>query len=325
MAKIKMRCGRCGKKFTASSAKQTFCPECEAKLRAERTAAKAAGAKSATGAATTHAPKIVGPGASILVPGLAPARNADVPPEIGELGLGHRAAHLHDGYGQGRAPHNTGTVGATPHKVQAKPVAHAHPVTEAPTPQKGREKGQYGERTQPPRVARPPHEPKAPRPTAPVVALTGELRAKIEQRYLELAQPVEFDGIRTQIAGELGVPKAAVKRAVVDLRTRMQMPSWWELQTYTGGSSDLDRIRRAYVPFLPVPPIGVHKTIAQELGLDTATVYQGIKRVRAEMRLPRFNPPELHEGEPSARPASATQGAAAPVPTPAEPTNADEA
>lgn len=123
------------------------------------------------------------------------------------------------------------------------------------------------------------------------------MRAKIEQRYLELAQPVEFDGIRTQIAGEFGIPKSLIKKVVMDVRARTQMPSWWDLQTYTGGTSDLDRIRKVYTPYLPIPPIGVHKTIAEMLGLDSGVVYQGIKRVRAEMRLPRFNPPEVHAGE----------------------------
>lgn len=123
------------------------------------------------------------------------------------------------------------------------------------------------------------------------------MRARVESRYLELASPVEFDGIRTQIAGELGVPKTAVKRAVSELRKRMQLPSWWELQAYSGSPEDLDRIRVAYVPLLPVPPIGVHRQIATELGLEPIQVYQGIRRIRAEMRLPQFNPLEAHQTE----------------------------
>jgi hypothetical protein len=294
MAKIKMRCGRCGKKFTASNAKQTFCPECEAKLRAERAAGKAASAKPAAGAASAHTPKIVGPGASILVPGLV-ATATDVPSESGDLGLAGRDTRP-PREGRGGAPRDGHAMGDAAHGTPGKPGAQ---TTTTPHPARtGQGKKQQGERehTQQPKVARPPREPKAPRQAAPAIELTDELRAKIEQRYLELAQPVEFDGIRTQIAGELSVPKTLVRRAVMDLRTRMQMPSWWELQTYTGGTSDLDRIRRAYAPYLPVPPIGIHKTIAQELALDAAVVYQGIKRIRAEMRLPRFNPPELHEG-----------------------------
>jgi hypothetical protein len=48
---------------------------------------------------------------------------------------------------------------------------------------------------------------------------------------------------------------------------------------------------------LPVPPVGVHKEIAERLGLDATNVYQAIRRIRAEMRLPQYNPPELHAAE----------------------------
>lgn len=128
--------------------------------------------------------------------------------------------------------------------------------------------------------------------------MTDELRARIEARYLELAQPIEFDGIRTRIATELGVPKSHVKHVVAALRLRMQLPSWWELQSYTGAETDLERIRMAYVPHLPVPDVGIHKTLAEELNLDPRAVYQGIRRIRAEMRLPQYNAPELHGDAP---------------------------
>ena len=128
--------------------------------------------------------------------------------------------------------------------------------------------------------------------------MTDELRSQIEARYLELAQPVEFDGIRTRIATELSVPKSHVKQVVAALRSHMQLPSWWDLQSYTGAETDLERIRMAYLPHLPVPDVGIHKTLADELQLDPRTVYQGIRRIRAEMRLPQYNAPELHGDAP---------------------------
>jgi hypothetical protein len=137
----------------------------------------------------------------------------------------------------------------------------------------------------------------APDPATTFV-LTDDLRVSIEIRYQELAQPVEFDGIRTRIAAELGIPKAAVKRTVADLRKRLQLPSWWELQSYTGSAADLERIRAAYLPYLPVPDVGVHKQLATQLGLDSGIVYQAIRRIRAEMRLPQYNPPEAHSSSP---------------------------
>jgi len=120
----------------------------------------------------------------------------------------------------------------------------------------------------------------------------------VEARYLELAVPTEFDGIRTQIAQEIGIPKKAVKKIVKDLRERQSIPSWWELQTYKGSSEELEKIKAAYVPYLPLPPIGVHKTIADELTLNPGEVYQAIKSIRLEMNLPQYNDPSLHGLEP---------------------------
>jgi hypothetical protein len=128
---------------------------------------------------------------------------------------------------------------------------------------------------------------------------TPEQVAQVETRYLELAMPTEFDGIRTQIAHELGIPKKAVKQIVKDFRERQSIPSWWELQTYKGTSEDMEKIRAAYAPHLPLPPIGVHKIIAEELTLTPGDVYQAIKAIRLEMNLPQFNDPSLHGLEPT--------------------------
>lgn len=295
--KVKMRCARCGKSFKSAGAKQTLCPECEVKARNERAASKVAGPKVATPhPAQTQAPKIVGPGASILVPGLVTTEDP-APADTGAFGHRHPDR---GGSGTANEPRGRSGVATQPQHSAHGPAAHASAPRSSHGGQVAHEKLQ---RPAPARhdVQKP--QPKAqkapaqPRPATPPMELTDELRQKIEQRYLELADPVEFDGIRTQIAGELRVPKALVKKAVLELRARTQMPSWWELQSYTGGNTDLERIRRAYMPLLPVPEIGVHKTIAAELGLDPSVVYQAIKRIRAEMRLPRYNPPELHEGE----------------------------
>ena len=82
------------------------------------------------------------------------------------------------------------------------------------------------------------------------------------------------------------------------MRERQSIPSWWELQTYKGSSEELEKIRAAYVPYLPLPPIGVHKTIAEELTLNASDVYQAIKAIRLEMDLPQYNDPSLHGLEP---------------------------
>jgi len=153
---------------------------------------------------------------------------------------------------------------------------------------------------------------------------TEEQIAQVEARYKELAVPAEYDGIRTQIAQELSIPKSAVKKIVKDFRDKEHIPSWWELQTYKGNAEELEQIKAVYVPFLPVPPIGVHKQIAEQLSLKPVDVYQAIKAIRQEMNLPQYNDPALHGLEPilpDQKMAETSEAAATPVDeaeTPAE-------
>jgi hypothetical protein len=130
-------------------------------------------------------------------------------------------------------------------------------------------------------------------PPAPFVP-TPEQIAQVEARYRELAIPTEYDGIRTQIAKELSIPKKAVKKIIKDLREREEIPSWWDLQTYKGPSEELEKIKELYVPLLPLPDIGVHRQIAEKLELKPVTVYQAIKVIRQELGLPQYNDPTLH-------------------------------
>jgi len=123
---------------------------------------------------------------------------------------------------------------------------------------------------------------------------TPEQTRQVEERYLQLANPTEYDGIRSQISKELNIPKTAVKKIIKELRERRGIPSWWELQTYKGSEEELAKIKELYVTFLPLPPVGVHKNIAQQLSLKAGTVYQAIKVTRHEMNLPQYNDPTLH-------------------------------
>ncbi len=170
-----------------------------------------------------------------------------------------------------------------------------------PRPQGYQPGGKKGGKPTKAKVPKPPTPPKPKRekipPPAPF-APSPEQITQVETRYVELAVPAEFDGIRTQIAQELGIPKKAVKKIVKDLRERQSIPSWWELQTYKGSSEELEKIKTVYLPYLPLPPIGVHKTIAEELSLNPGEVYQAIKAIRLEMNLPQYNDPALHGLEP---------------------------
>ena len=166
-----------------------------------------------------------------------------------------------------------------------------------PRPERRPPAGKYSGKPAKPKAAKPPTPPKPkkekippPEPFKP----TSEQVAQVEARYLELAVPAEFDGIRTQISTELDIPKKAVKQIVKELRDRQDIPSWWDLQTYKGDSEELAKIKAVYEPHLPLPEIGIHKKIAEELSLQPGSVYQAIKLIRQEMGLPQYNDPTLH-------------------------------
>lgn len=314
MSKIKMRCSQCGKSFKSTNARQLICPECEEKARRER-AAKARGA-SAPASAPAPAPRQIlsarpaKPAApssqpkqhwldkqtDVKIAALeppAPARppRLDIPerrqsgpmPTAGVSDPGSKTRVAPSPSGQPGQPRQPGSGAGTP--------AHDHKPRRPDQPKKGE-----GERPkEKKRAATTPKPKREPRPPTPPFAPTPEQVEAIEQRYLELAQPGEFDGIRTQISKELDIPKSAIKKVVRALRERQEIPSWWDLQSYHGSPEDLERIRALYLPLLPVPAVGVHKQIAAHLNLPAGTVYQAIKVLRTEMNLPQYNPPEEHD------------------------------
>ena len=174
------------------------------------------------------------------------------------------------------------------------------PRPDRPRPTGPREGGPGGQKPGgkgKPAVRKPPTPPKPKRekipPPQPFVP-TPEQVTQVEERYLELSTPMEFDGIRTRISQELGIPKKAVKKIVKELRDRQDIPSWWELQSYKGSPEELESIKNAYLPLLPVPSVGIHKQIAEQLNLKPGVVYQAIKAIRLEMNLPQYNDPILH-------------------------------
>jgi len=115
----------------------------------------------------------------------------------------------------------------------------------------------------------------------------------------------------------MGIPKKAVKQIVKELREREEIPSWWDAQTYKGDSEELAKIKAAYEVHLPLPPVGVHKQIAEILSLKPGTIYQAIKLIREEMNLPQYNDPTLHGLELTPRKQKKVEAQPEAEPTPA--------
>ena len=335
MSKIKMRCTTCGKWFQSANAKEVTCPDCLQKARKEKLAAKTAQSSSslktgqvAQGTSSSRPlpppppkPKQAASGTSHWIDTVEDVKvsepeqpNPKVPssPVLRDTKGGtntkwtggnrevpdRRPGDYHSG-----VPGISGGVGQRPRQ----PMEGGFGRSPRPgfgsesRPERYRSDGKKGGKPAKAKVPKPPTPPKPKRekiPPPPPFTPTPEQIAQVETRYLELAVPTEFDGIRTQIALEIGIPKKAVKKIVKDLRERQSIPSWWELQTYKGSSEELEKIKAAYVPYLPLPPIGVHKTISDELTLNPGDVYQAIKAIRLEMNLPQYNDPSLHGLEP---------------------------
>ncbi len=216
----------------------------------------------------------------------------------------------------------SGTLGQRPRQpMEGTPPRGPRPEGrdgryDKPRPGGGGKPGGYKAKTQTPKPPAPPKPKKEKTPPPEPFKPTDEQIKQVEERYTELATPTEFDGIRTQIAKELSIPKTAVKKIVKDFRDRQQIPSWWELQTYKGSEEELARIKAAYEPLIATPEVGVHKKIAEQLELKPGVVYQAIKLIRLELQLPQYNDPAIHGLPPNKKPTEATpepEGAASEV------------
>jgi hypothetical protein len=337
MSKVKMRCTTCGKWFQSANAKEVTCPDCVQKARKEKLAAKNTPSSTqkstevahikTTGASRSSVPppkpkQHVQSGTNQWLDKLEDVKvgQPEQPPVRPKLSSPPVQRDQHAGQGtsgnlestkpytQQRDQHERGPVsyrsgggsrpsfGQRPRAPQEGNTPHGHAGHKpAHAGEKGGPRGKSKPHT--PRQPTPPKPPREKIPPPPPFVPTPEQITQVEERYLELSQPTEFDGIRTQIANELQIPKKAVKQIVKDLRARSHIPSWWELQTYKGSTEELEQIKAVYEPYLPLPPIGVHKLIAEQLSIKAGVVYQAIKTIRQELGLPQYNDPELHAQE----------------------------
>jgi hypothetical protein len=264
MNKVKVRCSVCGKSFKTPSLKKTVCPSCEADMkRAKHQPAAQARPQPAPAtagvdvrAALRAAQENQGQFGAYRPPAPPPASEKPAPPATGApAGLAARA-DVH--------PQTPGRAGQ--HAVKGpRPAKPQKPRQQAPRPPRERK----------PRVQMKPFEP------AP------EQVAAVRQRYLDLAHP-EFDGIRHQIANEMGIPLRVVKEIVKGVRAEQEIPSWWDTNGNLPDAEHMEQIKALYLPLLPDPEVGVHKRIAAELKLSNTSVYQAIGAIRAEMELPRY-------------------------------------
>ena len=92
------------------------------------------------------------------------------------------------------------------------------------------------------------------------------------------------------IAEKIGLEPQKVFFGINLVRQKMMLPKLPFPKRKLAVSPDqLMAIQNLYVPLLPLPPIGCHKILAQQLKMDEWRVHVGIGIVRKQMSLPRWN------------------------------------
>ena len=135
------------------------------------------------------------------------------------------------------------------------------------------------------RRPQPKRQHKAPRP----LLVSKEQLEQIELLYktmLPLPNPDAHEVIGTKI----GLEPQKVFFGINLVRQKMMLPKLPFPKRKLAISPDqMMAIKALYEPLLPLPPIGCHKIIAAQLKMDEWRVHVGIKLIRAQMGLDRWN------------------------------------
>ena len=92
------------------------------------------------------------------------------------------------------------------------------------------------------------------------------------------------------IASKIGIEPQKVFFGINLVRQKMMLPKLPFPKRKLAISPDqMMAIKALYEPLLPLPPIGCHKIIAAQLKMDEWRVHVGIKLIRAQMGLDRWN------------------------------------
>lgn len=128
-----------------------------------------------------------------------------------------------------------------------------------------------------------------PRKQAKPLLLSKEQLENIEVLYKTML-PLPNPDAHELIGGKLGIEPQKVFFGINLIRQKMMLPKLAFPKRKLAITPDqMTAIKSLYEPLLPLPPIGCHKIIAAQLKMDEWRVHVGIKLVRAQMGLERWN------------------------------------
>ncbi len=129
---------------------------------------------------------------------------------------------------------------------------------------------------------------KQPKQARPLL-ISKEQLEQIEVLYKAML-PLPNPDCHEVIGAKLGIEPQKVFFGINLVRQKMMLPKLPFPKRKLAISPDqMMAIKALYEPLLPLPPIGCHKIIAAQLKMDEWRVHVGIKLIRAQMGLDRWN------------------------------------
>ncbi|MDX2086110.1 MAG: hypothetical protein SFZ03_12070 [Candidatus Melainabacteria bacterium] len=111
----------------------------------------------------------------------------------------------------------------------------------------------------------------------------------IEKQYRD-ALPLPNPDIHELIGEALDIPPSKVFFGINLVRQKMKLPKLdYPKRKLAVTPDQMMAIQALYEPYLPVPPIGIHKILAKQLRMDEWRVHVAIGLIRKSMQLPRWN------------------------------------
>lgn len=146
----------------------------------------------------------------------------------------------------------------------------------------GRNNNNFQKRPNPNRRPKPQKQPKQ-------LLVSREQLEQIEALYKTML-PLPNPDAHEVIGTHMGLEPQKVFFGINLVRQKMMLPKLPFPKRKLAISPDqLNAIKMLYEPLLPLPPIGCHKIIAAQLKMDEWRVHVGIKLVRAQLGLDRWN------------------------------------
>jgi len=112
---------------------------------------------------------------------------------------------------------------------------------------------------------------------------------EIEKRYMPLL-PLPNPDAHILIAQELNLEPNKVFFGINLIRQKLRLPKLeYPKRPLAVTEDQLLAVKALYEPFLPLPPLGVHKILSKQLRMDEWRVHVAIGLIRKQMNLNRWN------------------------------------